>query len=167
MRVRQWPGVRGTAATSEHRQGEAPPAGFLMSGGSPMADTTSTITDCTPRVWPACLACYNNGRLVGEWVDCTDAGNVTLAELHKGSGGPFLVCPGSDGVAGTGFLCHLTAGGMHGSSWLSTGVPSEGPRSVDCRPQGRRRRSKTWTSVTRRSTTGGARIESTAVSSLA
>lgn len=26
----------------------------------------------TPRVWIACLASYNAGRLVGEWVDATD-----------------------------------------------------------------------------------------------
>lgn len=29
---------------------------------------TSTITVTAPRVWPACLNCYNNGRLVGQWL---------------------------------------------------------------------------------------------------
>lgn len=36
------------------------------------------ITD-TPRVWIACLASYNAGRLVGEWVDATDIDNFTEA----------------------------------------------------------------------------------------
>jgi glutamine synthetase len=26
----------------------------------------------TPRVWIGCLASYNAGRLIGEWVDATD-----------------------------------------------------------------------------------------------
>jgi antirestriction protein len=30
-------------------------------------------TDDTPRVWVGCLACYNGGRLVGAWVDATEA----------------------------------------------------------------------------------------------
>lgn len=53
---------------------------------------TITITDTTPRVWPACQACYNNGRLVGQWVDCTDAEDVTLTQLHKGTSGPQAGC---------------------------------------------------------------------------
>ena len=32
-----------------------------------------TELDTAPRVWVGCLACYNNGRLVGEWVDATAA----------------------------------------------------------------------------------------------
>ena len=51
-----------------------------------------TVTDTTPHVWPACLACYNNGRLVGQWVDCTDAEDVTLEQLHEGAGGPYAGC---------------------------------------------------------------------------
>lgn len=27
----------------------------------------------TPRVWVGCLACYNAGRLIGEWFDAEDA----------------------------------------------------------------------------------------------
>lgn len=53
---------------------------------------TITVTDCTPRVWPACLSCYNNGRLVGQWVDCAQASDVTLQQLHEGSGGPYADC---------------------------------------------------------------------------
>src|SRR3954463_11580572 len=33
---------------------------------------TDMNTTETPRVWIACLASYNAGRLVGEWVDATD-----------------------------------------------------------------------------------------------
>lgn len=32
----------------------------------------ATMTE-TPRVWVGCLACYNSGALVGEWVDAVDA----------------------------------------------------------------------------------------------
>lgn len=45
------------------------------------------MTITTPRVWPACLNCYNNGRLVGLWVDCTDAAELTLNQLHEGADG--------------------------------------------------------------------------------
>lgn len=35
------------------------------------------------RVWVGCLACYNNGLLVGEWVDATEAGDKTSTEIHE------------------------------------------------------------------------------------
>lgn len=38
----------------------------------------STATT-TPKVWVACLASYNAGRLIGEWVDATDIDNFTEA----------------------------------------------------------------------------------------
>ena len=28
-----------------------------------------TTTTITPRAWVGCLACYNDGRLIGEWLD--------------------------------------------------------------------------------------------------
>lgn len=31
--------------------------------------TDHPATDGAPRVWVGCLACYNDGRLVGDWVD--------------------------------------------------------------------------------------------------
>ena len=46
-------------------------------------------TDCTPRVWPACIACYSDGHLAGRWVDCADAADATLTQMHAGSGGPY------------------------------------------------------------------------------
>lgn len=54
--------------------------------------STLTIADTTPRVWPACLNCYNNGRLVGQWVYCTDAADLTIESLHEGSGEPYADC---------------------------------------------------------------------------
>ena len=47
--------------------------------------TTIRITDTAPRAWLGCLACYNNGRLVGEWFDAEDADEVTLADVHGGA----------------------------------------------------------------------------------
>ncbi len=38
------------------------------------------------RVWVACLACYNEGRLVGEWVEAIDADAVTVKGLHHSAG---------------------------------------------------------------------------------
>ena len=32
-----------------------------------------TTTNETMRVWVGCLSCYNDGRLVGSWVDATEA----------------------------------------------------------------------------------------------
>lgn len=37
------------------------------------------MTTTTPRVWIACLASYNAGRLIGEWVDATDADEMREA----------------------------------------------------------------------------------------
>lgn len=34
---------------------------------------TDTIEATTMRVWIGCLACYNAGRLVGQWVDADEA----------------------------------------------------------------------------------------------
>lgn len=38
--------------------------------------------DNTFRVWIGCLACYNNGRLVGQWHDADQAGDVTPEDVH-------------------------------------------------------------------------------------
>lgn len=45
----------------------------------------------TPKAWIGCLGCYNVGRLVGEWVDGQEAGNVTVEQLHKASRTPVSV----------------------------------------------------------------------------
>ena len=43
---------------------------------------TSSATDTTPRVWIGCLACYNDGRLVGDWFDAASADEVTTYDVH-------------------------------------------------------------------------------------
>lgn len=47
--------------------------------------TATTITmSYVPRFWGSCLNCYNNGYLVGDWFDCTEAGDVDLESVHRG-----------------------------------------------------------------------------------
>jgi len=43
-----------------------------------------TTTTIELRAWVGCLGCYNDGNLVGKWVDGIEAENVTIAELHEG-----------------------------------------------------------------------------------
>lgn len=47
--------------------------------------TTTPVTDNIPRAWIGCLACYNDGWLVGEWFDAETADEVTLADVHGGA----------------------------------------------------------------------------------
>ena len=44
--------------------------------------STSSATDTTPRAWVGCLACYNDGRLVGDWFDAVAADEVTTYDIH-------------------------------------------------------------------------------------
>ncbi|MFT4189134.1 MAG: antirestriction protein ArdA [Aeromicrobium sp.] len=46
----------------------------------------------TPRVWIACLACYSDGRLVGDWFDAEVAADVTLDEIHAEFGSVRMGC---------------------------------------------------------------------------
>ena len=61
-----------------------------MTTTSSATDTTTTIIptggDTTPRVWIGCLHHYNSGYLVGHWFDAATADEVTLADVHEGSG---------------------------------------------------------------------------------
>lgn len=56
--------------------------------------------DTTPKVWIGCLACYNEGRLVGDWYDAIDAADVTTQQLHDAGGGPSV---NAGGYVGTGW----------------------------------------------------------------
>lgn len=47
---------------------------------------TMTTIDTTPRAWIGCLACYNAGRLVGEWYDAEQADAVNIDSLHIDAG---------------------------------------------------------------------------------
>ncbi|WP_236246489.1 antirestriction protein ArdA [Streptomyces sp. CC210A] len=40
------------------------------------------FTGIQPSVWIGCLACYNSGRLVGDWYDADTADLVTPEDLH-------------------------------------------------------------------------------------
>lgn len=42
----------------------------------------TTNKDTTPRVWIGGLACCNEGRLIGDWRDASDADDVTTADVH-------------------------------------------------------------------------------------
>lgn len=46
---------------------------------------SSCSTVASPSVWVGCLACYNNGYLIGQWVNAEDADSLTPDDLHKGS----------------------------------------------------------------------------------
>ena len=54
--------------------------------------TTSSATDTTPRAWVGCMHCYYEGRLVGKWFDAAAADEVTLADVHEGSGFDYAEC---------------------------------------------------------------------------
>ena len=54
--------------------------------------TTSSATDTAPRAWIVCLSCYNSGHLIGEWFDAETADEVTLADVHEGSGFDYAEC---------------------------------------------------------------------------
>lgn len=43
--------------------------------------TGSTV----PSAWIGCLACYNDGRLVGDWFDAEGAAETTPAQVHGGA----------------------------------------------------------------------------------
>ena len=42
------------------------------------------MTANTPRVWIGCLACYNEGRLRGDWFSAAEAADVTPGQIHGG-----------------------------------------------------------------------------------
>lgn len=47
-----------------------------------MTITKPSTTDTTPRAWIGCLACYNAGRLVGDWFNAEIADEVTTYDVH-------------------------------------------------------------------------------------
>lgn len=57
-----------------------------------------TITDA-PRIYIACLGCYNEGRLHGFWVDVpeeADELHTEVLELFDADDDGYLQCPGKD-----------------------------------------------------------------------
>lgn len=49
--------------------------------------STATVTE--PMAWIGSLAAYNAGHLIGDWYPATEAADVTVADLHRGTGVPF------------------------------------------------------------------------------
>ena len=49
-------------------------------------------TDMTPRAWIGCLHHHSSGYLVGDWFDAATADEVTLADVHEGSGLGYAEC---------------------------------------------------------------------------
>ncbi|ATD71734.1 antirestriction protein ArdA [Gordonia sp. 1D] len=49
-----------------------------------MTTTHSRPTIDEPRVWIGCLACYNDGRLRGDWFSAAEAADVTPRQIHGG-----------------------------------------------------------------------------------
>lgn len=47
-----------------------------------MTHMITTHTTPEPRVWIGCLACYNEGHLVGDWYPAIDAATITPNELQ-------------------------------------------------------------------------------------
>lgn len=46
----------------------------------------SATTTTEPSVFIGCLGCYNNARLIGHWWPATEAGDVDVKAVHRGSG---------------------------------------------------------------------------------
>lgn len=57
---------------------------------------SSTNTNA-PRIWVGCLACYNEGNLVGLWTDANEAGCINQDTVHEAAGAAYLAdTPGHD-----------------------------------------------------------------------
>lgn len=79
-----------------------------------MTTTKSPATDTTPRVWLGCMHHYNSGYLVGAWFDAETADEVTLADIHEGSGLDYVECEeiwgyDHENIPGSGEMDPLTA----------------------------------------------------------
>lgn len=63
--------------------------------------TTTTATDHTPRAWVGCLACYNDARLIGAWLDADGLEDAdTLAAICTRPGHDELWVFDTDGLPG-------------------------------------------------------------------
>lgn len=49
---------------------------------TPLSPSVAITAPDAPCAFISCLACYNEGRLVGEWFDAVDAAGVTTSQLH-------------------------------------------------------------------------------------
>ena len=56
---------------------------------------TLSMNPNTPRAWVGCLACYNSGRLVGDWYDANEVGDLDYDQIHQ-DGGWLEPCDGEE-----------------------------------------------------------------------
>lgn len=54
--------------------------------------TTTATEHATLSAWIGCLACYNDGRLVGRWFPATDLDDLTVDDVHAEQGGTRWGC---------------------------------------------------------------------------
>lgn len=86
-----------------------------------------TETD-TPRVWVGCLACYNNGDLIGQWVDAIEAGDLTSKDLHTGTHLPDVTYDGDMAYVGGELY------GPHEELWVMDFENFSGFLTGECNP---------------------------------
>ena len=82
-----------------------------------MNDTTTATTTDQPKAWVGCLACYNEGRLVGEWLDHDQLDEFCDADT-------------ADGIAGLG--CRYAA--SHEETWVMDHECFAGALEGECSP---------------------------------
>lgn len=54
----------------------------MTNRANPYRRSTTDSIDDRPSVWVGCLACYNSGRLVGDWVPAIEASDMTPEKVH-------------------------------------------------------------------------------------
>jgi antirestriction protein len=91
-----------------------------------------TATETTPRAWVGCLACYNGGRLVGAWVDGTEAEDMA-ADFDAFNGGEVWLNEFDD----TQRRLHL--GEKHEEFWVFDHENYAGALTGECSPAGAQR----------------------------
>lgn len=60
----------------------------------PLVPAPTVWVGGTPSVWIGCLSHFNAGALVGDWFDAIDDLEVTVADVHRGSGRDGSHCEG-------------------------------------------------------------------------
>lgn len=62
-----------------------PRVGRAILGNRGNKAMTTTTTTATPKAWVGCLGCYNNGALIGKWLEgesCADLEGAGLAKIE-------------------------------------------------------------------------------------
>lgn len=75
--------------------------------------------DCEPRVYVACLACYNAKKLHGHWLDADDGLSDAVSEAFELNEEGFAPCGGEE------FLCHDLEGFPEGTGEIGVSEAEE------------------------------------------